>query len=63
MKKGNYKDLMAAYSLIGLVPPLGILFIIIDWLRGAKVNAASIIGVFLGIVLTIVYYLQLTGQI
>lgn len=63
MKKGNYKDLMAAYSLIGLVPPLGILFIIVDWLRGAKVNVASIIGVFLGIVLTIVYYLQLTGQI
>ncbi|TKC61154.1 hypothetical protein FBD94_11445 [Pedobacter hiemivivus] len=62
MKKENYKDLMAAYSLIGLVPPLGILFIVIDWLKGAKVNAASVIGVFLGIILTVVYYLQLTGQ-
>lgn len=62
MKKDNYKDLMAAYSLIGLVPPLGILFIIVDWLRGAKVNVASVIGVLLGIVLTVVYYLQLSGQ-
>jgi hypothetical protein len=62
MKKNNYKDLMAAYSLIGLVPPLGILFIVVDWIKGAKVNAASIIGVFFGIVLTVVYYLQLTGQ-
>lgn len=62
MKKENYKELIAAYSLIGLVPPLGIVFIIVDWLKGAKINAVSIIGVILGIVLTIVYYLQLTGQ-
>lgn len=62
MKKENYKELIAAYSLIGLVPPLGILFIIVDWLKGAKINATSVMGVCVGIVLTVVYYLQLTGQ-
>lgn len=62
MKKENYKNVMAAYSLIGLVPPLGILFIVVNWLKGAKVNAVSVIGVLLGIILTIVYYLQLTGS-
>ncbi|MEQ7798865.1 hypothetical protein ABDJ41_03540 [Pedobacter sp. ASV1-7] len=60
-KPGN-KDMMAAYSLLALVPPLGMLFIIVDWYKGAKVDAVSVFGLFLGIVLTVVYYMQLTGQ-
>ena len=67
MEKAEYKnpgnkEMMAAYSLLALVPPLGILFIIVDWYKGAKINAISVFGIFLGIVLTIVYYMQLTGK-
>jgi hypothetical protein len=54
--------MMAAYSLLALVPPLGMLFIIVDWYKGAKIDAVSVFGLFLGIVLTVVYYMQLTGQ-
>lgn len=61
-KKPGNKEMMAAYSLLALVPPLGMLFIIVDWYKGAKVNAVSVFGLFLGIVLTVVYYMQLTGK-
>ena len=62
IKKENYKEVMTAYSLLGLVPPLGMLFIILNWARGEKVNAISVGGLLLGMVLTVVYYLQLTNQ-
>lgn len=62
MKKGNYKELITAYSILGLVPPLGMLFIIVGWFKGERVNVISVIGMLLGILLTIVYYLQLTHQ-
>lgn len=62
IKKENYKEVMTAYSLLGLVPPLGMLFIIVNWARGEKVNAISVAGLLLGMVLTVVYYLQLTNQ-
>lgn len=62
MKKKNYKEVMTAYSILGLVPPLGILFIVVGWFKGERVNAGSLIGLLLGIALTVVYYLQLTHQ-
>ncbi|WEK19886.1 MAG: hypothetical protein P0Y49_01795 [Candidatus Pedobacter colombiensis] len=62
MKKDNYKDIVATYSLLGLIPPLGMLFIIVNWFKGAKINVVSVTGFVLGIVLTIVYYLQLRSQ-
>lgn len=61
-KKTGIKDTMAAYSLLTVIPPLGMLFIIVDWYKGAKVNVASVFGLFLGVVLTVVYYMQLTGK-
>lgn len=61
MKKSINKELAIAYTLIGLLPPLGILFIVVDWFKGAKINFTSFFGVILGVILTIVYYLQLTS--
>ncbi len=61
-KKIGYMGMRAAYSLLALVPPLGMLFIIVDWTKGAKVDAVSVFGLVLGILLSVVYYLQLTGQ-
>lgn len=60
-KKSDNRDLMTAYSLLPIVPPLGMLFIIVDWYKGAKVNAVSVFGLVLGIALTVVYYMQLMG--
>lgn len=61
-KNTEIKDMIAVYFLLSVIPPLGMLFIIVDWYKGAKVNAISVFGLFLGVMLTVVYYMQLTGK-
>ena len=59
MTKNKKEEISAIPSLLSVFPPLALLFIVVGWLKGGKINALSIVCASAAIVFSIVFFVQL----
>jgi hypothetical protein len=62
-KTNSHPDLIIISTLFAVLPPIGILFILVNWLKGKRVDTISILGLLLGIISTVYFCLQLMNHI
>ncbi|ACU02922.1 hypothetical protein [Pedobacter heparinus] len=59
MVKSKKEEISAIPSLLSVFPPLALLFIVVGWFKGNRINTLSLVCAIAAIVFSIVFIVQL----